>query len=127
MPYTPLDLNWQCVDDAASSHYAEILDRRTIAAPDWASDETMRRADVEYTWVVDVAHNPARTPGAGSCIFLHVWRGPDSATVGCTAMSRDSLERVLADLDPHAAPVFVLLPKAEYAALVASWGLPPPI
>jgi L,D-peptidoglycan transpeptidase YkuD (ErfK/YbiS/YcfS/YnhG family) len=123
LPYVPLDERWRCVDDPASKHYARILDR-TAVAPDWTSAETMRRADELYAWVVDVAHNPAHAPGAGSCIFLHVWRGEGSATVGCTAMDERRLADLIATLDPSA--VFVLLPRAEYAALAPAWALPPP-
>jgi D-alanyl-D-alanine dipeptidase len=123
LPYVRVDERWRCVDDPASKHYDQILDRTTVA-PDWKSAEEMRRKDELYAWVVDVAHNPARAPGAGSCIFLHVWRGEGSATVGCTAMDQRKLERLIATLDPSA--VFVLLPRAEYAALAPAWALPPP-
>ncbi|MBS1121959.1 MAG: hypothetical protein H6Q90_4187 [Deltaproteobacteria bacterium] len=122
LAYTPLDDAWKCVDDPASSHYDRILDQRTVAAVDWTSAEDMRRPDEAYTWVVDVAHNPAHAPGGGSCIFLHVWHGTDSTTVGCTAMAEPKLAELIATLDPTA--VFVLLPKADYAALAPAWGLP---
>jgi D-alanyl-D-alanine dipeptidase len=121
LSYVPLDERWKCVDDPASKHYDRILDRTTVA-PDWKSAEEMRRADELYAWVVDVAHNPAHAPGAGSCIFLHVWRGEGSATAGCTAMDERKLAALLATLDPSA--VFVLLPRAEYEALAPAWGLP---
>jgi len=123
LPYVPLDERWQCVDDPASQHYDQILDRTTVT-PDWKSAEEMRRKDELYAWVVDIAHNPARAPGAGSCIFLHVWRSASGGTAGCTAMERTKLEQLLATLDPSA--VFVLLPRAEYAALAPAWALPPP-
>jgi D-alanyl-D-alanine dipeptidase len=123
-PYTPVDDNWQCVDDVSSSHYTQILDRRGVTV-DWTSAEQMHRPDEAYTWVVDVAHNPAHASGAGSCIFLHVWRGPDSATLGCTAMEEPHLASLIAGLDPGASPVYVLLPRSEYQALARAWGLPP--
>ena len=122
LAYTALADPWQCVDDPASRHYDEILDRRSVTV-DWKSAEQMRRPDVLYTWVVDLGHNPARTPGDGSCIFLHVWNGPDSSTVGCTAMDEDRLTHLVAALDPTAS--FVLLPRAEYDALAGAWRLPP--
>jgi D-alanyl-D-alanine dipeptidase len=122
LPYVSVDERWQCVDDPASAHYDRILDRTTVE-PDWKSAEEMRRKDALYTWVVDVAHNPTRAPGAGSCIFLHVWRGESSGTAGCTAMDERRLARLIATLDPSA--VFVLLPRAEYEALAPAWTLPP--
>jgi L,D-peptidoglycan transpeptidase YkuD (ErfK/YbiS/YcfS/YnhG family) len=122
LPYTQVDTPWECVDDPASPHYAQIVDREHVDA-DWRSSEMMRRADTLYTWVVDIAHNPARTPDAGSCIFLHVWHDADSPTVGCTAMAEPQLAHLLATLDPSA--TYVLLPRDEYRALAAPWGLPP--
>ena len=119
--YTPVDPAWKCVDDPASSHYNQILDQRTTTV-DWKSAEEMKRADDLYTWVVDLGHNTARTPSGGSCIFFHVWRDADGATLGCTAMPEPVLAELIATLDPSAA--FVLLPLAEYQALAASWGLP---
>jgi L,D-peptidoglycan transpeptidase YkuD (ErfK/YbiS/YcfS/YnhG family) len=124
LPYTQTDASWLCVDDARSSHYAQIVDQRATPV-DWQSAEVMHRDDELYTWVVDVAFNREHTPSAGSCIFLHVWRGPDSPTIGCTAMPELALARVIAALDPTAAPRFVLLPRAEYDAHATAWGLPP--
>jgi D-alanyl-D-alanine dipeptidase len=121
LPYTALDERWKCIDDPASKHYDRILDRTTVE-PDWNSAEVMRRTDELYSWVVDVAHNPAHAPGGGSCIFLHVWRSASSGTAGCTAMEQRKLAQLLATLDPSA--VFVLLPRAEYDALAPAWALP---
>ncbi|MCW5802832.1 MAG: D-alanyl-D-alanine dipeptidase, partial [Deltaproteobacteria bacterium] len=121
VPYTALDEGWQCIEDTRSAHYNQILDRRRIAI-DWTSTDRMRRRDDLFTWIVDVAHNPARTPGAGSCIFLHVWQGETKTTHGCTAMEEPRLAALIAGLDPTA--VYVLLPDAEYAALAQAWQLP---
>jgi L,D-peptidoglycan transpeptidase YkuD (ErfK/YbiS/YcfS/YnhG family) len=123
LPYTAVGKSWECVDDPLSKHYAQILDRSTIAKADWMSSEMMKRDDALYTWVIDVAHNPLRVSGNGSCIFLHEWSGPDSATVGCTAMAEPQLAQLVTSLEPGAA--FVLLPRADYAALAPAWGLPP--
>jgi D-alanyl-D-alanine dipeptidase len=96
---------------------------------DWRSSEIMRRKDDLYRWVIEVGHNGggdggAPQPGAGSCIFLHVWRDAGSPTVGCTAMDGVRLESLIAQLQPDTAPVYVLLPRAAYRALRESWRLP---
>jgi len=124
VPYTQATDHARCVDDPASAHYNQIVDDTAVAV-DWSSAEDLRRGDVQYDWVVDVRHNPGATPGAGSCIFLHVWRNAKGITVGCTAMAADDLARLIAALDPAAHPRYVLLPAAEYAALADAWGLPP--
>jgi D-alanyl-D-alanine dipeptidase len=123
VPYQQVDDNWKCVDDPASAAYTAIVDRRAVTST-WTSAEDMRRKDALYRWVVDLAHNPEATPGSGSCIFLHVWGGPRSVTVGCTAMDEGELAALLAELSAEAQPRFVLLPRAEYAALAPAWGLP---
>jgi len=121
LPYTAVDAAWKCVDDPDSKQYARVIDRGKVTN-DWKSAEDMQRGDELYRWVVDTEYNAAQAPSAGSCIFLHVWSGPDSSTVGCTAMARPDLEHLIASLAPHA--TFVLLPRAEYQALREPWGLP---
>ncbi|HEY4239138.1 MAG TPA: L,D-transpeptidase family protein [Kofleriaceae bacterium] len=120
LPFTVSE-GLECVDDEKSKNYGTIL-RRT-ATSDWHSSEQMRRKDALYTWVIDIAHNPKHQPGAGSCIFFHVWRRADSPTVGCTAMAEPDMRRLLGALKPDA--VYVLLPKRDYDALAGAWGLPP--
>jgi D-alanyl-D-alanine dipeptidase len=122
MPYEQ-SADLECVDDPASEHYTKIIDRKQVPS-DWQSAEQMRRDDDLYEWVLDVAHNPDAKPGGGSCIFLHVWSGPESSTAGCTAMDKPKLEALLAKLDPASQPLYVLLPRAEYSAVAPLWGLP---
>lgn len=124
LPYSPVTPTWRCVDDPTSSHYNEILDEASTTK-DWSSAEDMRRDDDLYRWVVELAHNPQRTPADGSCIFLHVWGGPTSSTAGCTAMAEDELTALMAAL-PADGAVAVLLPKSDYAALAGTWLLPSP-
>lgn len=123
LSYTPAT-SLECIDDPASAHYTRIVDG-TKTPRDWTSSERMRLASNHYKWVIDIAHNASATPGRGSCIFFHVWAGPDDKTDGCTAMAEDTLVALLEQLDPAADPQYVLLPRAEYAALQAAWSLPP--
>lgn len=125
MPYIPLTPSMECVDDAKSSEYNRIVDRSTVAAPDWNSSEHMRRDDQLYTWGIYVDHNakPPK-PGDGSCIFLHVWKGPGQGTVGCTAMPQEQIEAVLGWLDPAKDPLLVQMPASEYQRARRLWKLP---
>jgi L,D-peptidoglycan transpeptidase YkuD (ErfK/YbiS/YcfS/YnhG family) len=125
VPYLPLTETIECVDDVNSSKYNLILDRRGVASPDWQSSEKMRSAGEAYRWGVVVEHNTAPTvAGRGSCIFLHIWGGPDKGTAGCTAMQQPALEVLMRWLDPRRRPALVQLPSAEYERLKARWGLP---
>jgi D-alanyl-D-alanine dipeptidase len=124
LPYVPLDVGTECVDDTGSVHYNTVVDRAAVPAVDWSSSERMRSVR-EYRYGVIVGYNatpPVR--GRGSCIFLHVWDGPGSHTSGCTAFDADRLTEVIAWLDPRRHPVMVQLPAAEYARLRAAWSLP---
>lgn len=125
MPYTKLTSSTECVDDASSSHYNEIVSRDEIDEPDWSSSERMRSIP-GYVWGVVVGHNPAAQPRAGSCIFLHVWSAPGDPTAGCTAMERSAMEAIAAWLDPDADPVLVQLTRDLWHELGKSWQLPPP-
>lgn len=137
LPYIQSTPSLKCVDDAASAFYNLVVDQAEVTK-DWGSREQMRRDDSLYSLGVVVAHNgpgiaaslvpeasgAAPAPGAGSCIFLHVWRGPGSSTAGCTAMPSESLARVMEWLDTRQEPVLVQLPAPEAARLRAAWGLP---
>ena len=113
-PYRVADASLRCVDDTKSPQY------NTVTVAD--TGEKMRRDDELYRYTIFVRHNDARTPGLGSCIFLHVWRDAQSPTVGCTAMALDDLRALLQWADSSTA--FVQLPRAEYDARQRAWDLP---
>ena len=112
-----------CVDDPASPFYNRIVGPEV--PPGWKSAEKMVRNDSLYEWLVLVRHNPKPVAGAGSCIFLHVWRATDKPTVGCTATDADALLGLIGWLEPAALPLLVQLPEEVYRGVAQSWGLPP--
>lgn len=126
IPYVQCTASVECVEDPKSSEYNIMLDRQTVAKPDWTRSEKMRRADGEYQLGIFVAENsdPA-SPGDGSCIFLHVWKGAGIPTSGGTAMSIGAMESILGWIDPRAQPVLVEMPELEYQRFQKEWLLPP--
>jgi hypothetical protein len=87
LPYEPITTGSVCVDDPASAHYNQVLNADTLSgAADWTSHEDMRRdlanGDNLYKWGLIVRYNTPPEPGAGSCIFLHVWRASDRPPPG---------------------------------------------
>lgn len=130
LPYRALERDDYCIDVGGSPLYNRIVNARAVGAAAVAgSTEPMRRdlhadGDPAYRVGFVVEHNRDGKPGAGSCIFVHLWKGPGSSTSGCTALAEPALRALLGWLDPRARPVFVLLPRAEYRRLQAAWGLP---
>lgn len=124
LPYKQSTATDRCVDDVSSAHYNSLVDQNLVAK-DWSSAEKMLRGDVLYKYGIVVAHNwDAPTPGAGSCIFLHVWRAEGKPTAGCTAMNESTMQEIMMRIDPARNPRLVQLPKSEYQRLRGEWGLP---
>jgi L,D-peptidoglycan transpeptidase YkuD (ErfK/YbiS/YcfS/YnhG family) len=123
LPYLALTSTIECVDDASSKRYNQLVDGSTVAK-DWNSAERMRRQDDLYRQGIFIEHNTPASPSAGSCIFFHIWRGPTAPTRGCTAMDPANIARLFNWLDPRQSPLLVQLPEAQYQQLRARWKLP---
>ena len=96
----------------------------------WELHEQMRQTDYPHSIKLLICHNApgvrgCPVVGAGSSIFFHIWRRDGAApTAGCTSMAEQNLRALIARLDPAKRPVYILLPKAEYARLRQAWRLP---
>jgi D-alanyl-D-alanine dipeptidase len=125
LKYLKLVENTECVDDVNSHHYNKVVNRMQVGIFDWKSSEKMAEITPEYDLGVFVAYNsyPA-VKGRGSCIFLHIWETPGDATSGCTAMSRENLERVVAWVDPNKGPYLIQMPETAYKHYEKAWKLP---
>jgi zinc D-Ala-D-Ala dipeptidase len=123
-PYVQLLPTTDCVDDTASSHYNTVVDKASVPRVDWNSAEHMRQVPL-YKMGVIVGYNsisPVRS--RGSCIFLHIWAGPQSHTAGCTAFDATRLLDMIIWLDPSKRPLLVQLTANDYANLRTEWKLP---
>ena len=125
LPYLGVTDDLKAIDDPASRYYNRIVEQSTVTEIDWQSHEDMRRDDGCYAIGAVVAHNnPNPVAGAGSCVFIHVWRSPGVPTAGCTAGALADIAELCAWLDGAASPLLVQLPSAEYARYRAPWALP---
>jgi D-alanyl-D-alanine dipeptidase len=124
LPYVQLLPTTDCVDDTASSHYNTVVDRAVVPHVDWNSAEHMLQVS-QYAIGVIVGYN-ASPPikGRGSCIFLHIWAGPDSHTAGCTAFDEAKLRELMLWLDPRKRPLLVQLTADQYDKVQSGWKLP---
>ena len=86
----------------------------------------MRQADPAHALKLFIRHNaqPDIKPGAGSAIFFHLCRANDAVTTGCTSMEEPAFRTLLESFLPKDEPVYVLVPRADYSRLKASWKLP---
>ena len=74
---------------------------RQVASPGGDS-ENLYDAGPVYDYAVNIAHNPQRTPGKASAMFLHVTNG--EPTMGCVAIDKEIMRKVLVWLDPTKNP-----------------------
>jgi L,D-peptidoglycan transpeptidase YkuD (ErfK/YbiS/YcfS/YnhG family) len=130
LDYHPMDAGDWCVDVSGSLYYNRIVNVAKVGGHAVeGSSEPMRRdlhadGDQRYRIGFVVEHNAAGADRGGSCIFAHVWKSPDDATAGCTAMSDANMQQLLGWLDRRRNPMFILLPEDAYAQLRAEWMLP---
>lgn len=124
LPFTKLIESTECVDDVNSTHYNKIVDKFKVGNYDWKSSEKMLAVGEQYELGVFVAHNSERMKGAGSCIFLHIWKDANSGTAGCTAMEKSNMEKILSWVDNKKNPVLIQLPQDSYQQFQTKWKLP---
>lgn len=103
------------VDDKNSPDYnkwVRLAGGVSEAEKRWASFEKMRLENHLYELGIVVNHNMNPVvPGAGSAIFLHIWRTPETPTAGCTAMARENLLLLLNWLKADTKPVLIQAPE----------------
>ena len=90
-------------DDPHSVRYNRWTDTRHYSAG--ANPEPMHNVPV-YRYAAVIAYNLARTPGAGSAIFLHV--GDGRATAGCVSLPQQDLLKIIRWLSPASDPVITM-------------------
>jgi L,D-peptidoglycan transpeptidase YkuD (ErfK/YbiS/YcfS/YnhG family) len=84
LPIRPRD-GWS--DDPQDEDYNLI-----VRHPHPFSAERLWRADPMYDLILLTNWNwPYAVRGAGSAIFMHIWRGPGHPTAGCVALARADL------------------------------------
>ncbi len=106
------------VDDVKSNDYNSWqsipVDQINDPKKRWLSFERMKRSDHLYELGLVVKHNQSpAVSGKGSAIFFHVQRSSNSPTLGCTAMNKDDLLKIMKWLNPDKKPLLVQVPMSE--------------
>lgn len=69
---------------------------RRVRRPFVGGHERLWRDDPLYDVAIVLDYNfTRRIRGRGSAIFFHIWRGPQTPTEGCVAISADDMRRLL--------------------------------
>jgi D-alanyl-D-alanine dipeptidase len=109
------------VDDPDSPNYntwVRIDSEPVEPEKRWKSFERMRLSNDLYKWGIVVKHNMSPiVAGKGCAIFIHLWGSPGSGTAGCTAMTEDSVLKLLRWLDPNKHPLLVQFPWSAMVEL----------
>lgn len=123
IPYIPITEAQICVEDGNSKYYNQVVDASQVEL-DWDKREPMLRKDEQYKWGIFVKQNLPPEPGAGSCIFFHLWRKQGSGTLGCTAMDETNLLSLMQWLDPQKEPLLLQMTEAAYEDYQRKFSLP---
>ena len=96
LPYTQVtdDMYW-CATGSHGTKYNQLIYKSDEPDEDYSEDEHLIDYPVVYNYLIDRGYNAGCAPYAGNAIFLHVWRGPDSPTGGCIAISEENMIEVL--------------------------------
>lgn len=100
------------IDDPSREDYNTLV--RGVEAEADTHGERLAEVGEPYDYIVVVEYNtqPVES-GAGSAIFLHVWRSEGMPTAGCVAMPRDDMRRMIEWLDPRQEPMIVITKRQK--------------
>jgi L,D-peptidoglycan transpeptidase YkuD (ErfK/YbiS/YcfS/YnhG family) len=107
LPYhriTPDDV-W--VDNVHSIYYNTLQSKRKTHE----KSENMNILQYDYGFVIN--YNTKRIKGKGSAIFFHIDTGHYNYTLGCTAVTKSNVIRILKWLDPKKKPVIIQTVESE--------------
>ncbi len=93
-----------CVEDPASPHYNTITTRAQLA-PGTKADNMADTSLFRNGLFVDYPSD--RQSKRGSCIFIHVWKTPDTKTSGCVALPEPRV-KALQDFSQAGAVIGIL-------------------
>ncbi|MCH5642114.1 MULTISPECIES: L,D-transpeptidase [unclassified Gordonia (in: high G+C Gram-positive bacteria)] len=103
MPYFKTDAqDWWDSNMKSPTYNTHV---RSVNGPGGDS-ENLYKVGAMYDYAVNIAHNPQRTPGKASAIFLHVT--DNQPTMGCVAIEREMMKKTLVWLDPAKKPRIVI-------------------
>lgn len=105
IPYIDLEADHYWISESASPRYNQLV----RGVPEESNVEKMLRKDELYEYGLVVQYNTqGQVPGMGSAIFIHVGRGMNDPTLGCIAMDRPQMIKLLRWLEAGRNPMIVM-------------------
>ncbi|STX52159.1 Uncharacterized protein conserved in bacteria [Legionella busanensis] len=103
MDYKYITVNDKFIDDVNSRYY----NRWVSGSKNAKSYESMLIEPYTYGAVINYNMKPI-IKGAGSAIFIHLWRSPNTPTAGCIALNKKHLLEMLYWLDKAQHPYILI-------------------
>lgn len=96
IPYTKITNNmyWSCSSN--NLNYNTLIYNSNNP-----NDEHLIDYPIQYEYLLDIGYNPNCVPFIGSAIFLHCWKGKDTPTSGCIAISKKNMIKILRTITPR--------------------------
>lgn len=117
LDYTRFDEGDFWVDDENSPYYNTY--QKGPAGGRWNSAEDLYRIGDPYKYFIVIEYNTENpVAGKGSAIFMHIWKGENSSTSGCTAVSEENLLKIMKWLDPSSEPLILQFPVEHIEKLI---------
>jgi L,D-peptidoglycan transpeptidase YkuD (ErfK/YbiS/YcfS/YnhG family) len=106
--YLRLRADHVCVEDPASPAYNAITSEQALGRT--AGTENMGRMP-RYRRGLVIDYPTDAAAKAGSCIFIHIWKGPARSTEGCLTLPEQRVAALQSFADEHLT-VLAVLPQA---------------
>lgn len=113
--YLQVQADSVCVEDPSSPAYNTIVSAKVIGRTKGLEN---MRATPRYRRGLFVDYPTDATDKAGSCIFIHIWKGPASGTSGCVTMPEHRVAALQKFTNQHPT-VLVLVPQSALGKLGA--------
>ena len=93
------DMYW-CTTGSNEKKYNTLIYKSDCPNNNYSKDEHLIDYPIRYKYLLDIGYNKACAPYAGSAIFLHCWKTPETPTGGCVAISVENMVKVLKTITP---------------------------
>ncbi|WP_066329361.1 MULTISPECIES: L,D-transpeptidase family protein [Metabacillus] len=112
LPYTKTNKYYYWIDDVKSNDYNKMIYYKGNADKRWNSYEKLTHSLYSHAVVIDYNTSPI-LKGKGSAIFLHTRTSKTQYTLGCVAIYKDSLVKIMKQLDPKLNPHIIISEKGS--------------